>query len=89
MTLTPRIEQVIIGVGVCAIASRGRHTEAGVAGERILIGDEICITVVRLTNGGVRLGIEAPSEVPVHREEIYQRILKERSDGAEQSAEEI
>ena len=39
-------------------------------GERILIGDEISITVVRLTNGGVRLGIEAPSKMPVMREEL-------------------
>lgn len=39
-------------------------------GERILVGDHIRITVVRLTNGGVRLGIEAPDEMPVLREEI-------------------
>ena len=39
-------------------------------GERILVGDQIRITVVRLTNGGVRLGIEAPDEMPVLREEV-------------------
>ena len=39
-------------------------------GERILVGDNVTITVVRLTNGGVRLGIEAPSEMPVVREEV-------------------
>ncbi len=39
-------------------------------GERILVGDQIRITVVRLTNGGVRLGIEAPAEMPVLREEV-------------------
>lgn len=39
-------------------------------GERILVGDHIRITVVRLTNGGVRLGIEAPNEMPVLREEV-------------------
>ena len=39
-------------------------------GERILVGDHITITVVRVTNGGVRLGIEAPSEMAVVREEV-------------------
>jgi carbon storage regulator len=39
-------------------------------GERILVGDQIRITVVRLTNGGVRIGIEAPDEMPVLREEV-------------------
>jgi carbon storage regulator len=43
-------------------------------GERIWIGDEISITVVRLTGGGVRLGIEAPEELPVIREELKQKI---------------
>ena len=39
-------------------------------GERILVGDQIRITVVRLTNGGVRLGIEAPADMSVLREEV-------------------
>ena len=39
-------------------------------GERILVGDDVTITVVRLTNGGVRLGIEAPSDMAVVREEV-------------------
>jgi carbon storage regulator len=39
-------------------------------GERILIGDNIAVTVVKLTNGGVRLGIEAPHEMPIIREEL-------------------
>ncbi len=39
-------------------------------GERILVGDEIAITVVRVTGGGVRIGIEAPNEMPVVREEL-------------------
>ncbi|MCP4190254.1 MAG: carbon storage regulator [Planctomycetaceae bacterium] len=39
-------------------------------GERILVGDQITITVVRLTNGGVRLGIEAPGDLTVVREEV-------------------
>ena len=43
-------------------------------GERIWIGDEIAITVVRLTSGGVRIGIEAPKELAVVREELKQKI---------------
>lgn len=42
-------------------------------GERIWIGNEVCVTVVRLTSGGVRLGIEAPPELPVIREELKLR----------------
>ena len=48
------------------------------AGERIWIGDDISVTVVRITGGGVRIGIEAPHEMPVVREE-----LKEKMDRAE------
>ena len=39
-------------------------------GERILLGDKIRITVVRVSGGGVRLGIEAPADIPVVREEV-------------------
>lgn len=52
------------------------------AGERIWIGDDISVTVVRITGGGVRIGIEAPHEMPVVREE-----LKEKMEQAE--AEEL
>lgn len=49
-------------------------------GERILIGDQISVTVVRIAGGGVRLGIEAPHELPVVREELKQQ-LDERDAG--------
>jgi carbon storage regulator len=42
--------------------------------ESIRIGDCIVITVVELSRGRVRLGIEAPNEVPVHREEIFRAL---------------
>jgi carbon storage regulator len=38
--------------------------------ERIMIGDRIVVSVVKLNNGQVRLGIDAPTEIPVFREEI-------------------
>ena len=44
-------------------------------GERIMIGDRIVVTVVKLGNGQVRLGIEAPPEIAVFREEIGPRPL--------------
>ena len=43
-------------------------------GQRILVGDEIVITVVRLSGGGVRLGIEAPPEMIVVREELADQL---------------
>jgi len=46
--------------------------------ERLVIGDDVTITVLAVKGRQVRIGIEAPQEVPVHREEIYQQILKER-----------
>jgi carbon storage regulator len=49
-------------------------------GERIWIGDEISITVVRITGGGVRLGIEAPAEMPVVREELKLKLDQSESD---------
>jgi carbon storage regulator len=45
-------------------------------GERIWIGDQISITVVRISGGGVRIGIEAPPEMPVVREELKKGIAQ-------------
>lgn len=50
-------------------------------GERILIGENITVTVVRIVGGGVRLGIEAPANTPVMREEL--RPEMESSDSHE------
>ena len=56
-------------------------------GERIVIGDDVTVSVLGLKGNQVRVGIEAPRDVPVHREEIYQRILKERAEGVGRSSE--
>lgn len=48
-------------------------------GERIRIGDAVTVTVVRVSGGGVRLGIEAPPELPVIREELYQELQRPSS----------
>jgi carbon storage regulator len=42
-------------------------------GETIMIGDDIIVTVREIQGNNVRLGISAPKEVPVHREEVYRR----------------
>ena len=49
--------------------------------ERIQIGGRITVTVVDIRGDKVRLGIEAPREVPVHREEIQTLIIEAQTDG--------
>ena len=49
-------------------------------GERILIGDKIAITVVKISHGGVRIGVEAPTELAVVREELANEL--ERTERA-------
>jgi len=46
--------------------------------ESIFIGDNIKITIVDIRGDKVRLGIEAPSEIPVHRQEVYEAIQREQ-----------
>ena len=47
-------------------------------GETIMIGDKVTVTVLEVKGGQVRIGIAAPKEVEVHREEVYDRIREER-----------
>lgn len=47
--------------------------------ESIIIGDNIVITIVDIRGDKVRLGIDAPKEVPVHRQEVYDAIQRERN----------
>ena len=48
-------------------------------GETVMIGDEVAVTVLGVKGNQVRIGVNAPKNVSVHREEIYERIKKEES----------
>jgi carbon storage regulator (csrA) len=51
-------------------------------GESIRIGDSVRVVVVAIDGASVKLGIEAPESVPVHREEIYQKIIAANREAA-------
>ena len=47
-------------------------------GETLMVGDDVAVTVLGVKGNQVRIGVNAPNEVPVHREEIYERIKAAR-----------
>lgn len=56
--------------------------------ESIIIGDNIILTVVDIRGDKVRLGIEAPTEIPVHRQEVYEAIQRENEQASSQPTSE-
>ena len=56
-------------------------------GESLRVGDDIRITVVSTAPGQVRIGISAPNDVVIHREEVYERIVQANVEAAKSSAE--
>ncbi len=55
------------------------------AGETVMIGTDVTITVLGVKGNQVRIGINAPKDVAVHREEIYERIQSEKASGEDSS----
>jgi len=56
-------------------------------GETLMIGDSVTVTILGVKGNQVRVGITAPKDVAVHREEIFQRIGKESAPGADNPPE--
>ncbi|HEV8460505.1 MAG TPA: carbon storage regulator CsrA [Gaiellaceae bacterium] len=59
------------------------------AGEAIRIGDDVTITVLDVAGSTVRIGIDAPSEIPVFRQEIWAAVKEERRAAADASVEDV
>ena len=49
-------------------------------GEKLMIGDDVELTILGIKGNQVRVGVSAPKDVPVHREEVYLRIQSEKQD---------
>jgi carbon storage regulator len=78
-----------MSIGYSAVVILGRFRGEPVliltrrVGETLKIGEDVTVTVMAVKSGQVRLGIGAPKDVPVYREEIYERVKQEQAQQAE------
>jgi len=49
--------------------------------EKLMVGDDVTVTVLSISGNQVRIGVNAPRHVPVHREEIYEKVKRQQSAG--------
>ena len=56
-------------------------------GESLMIGDEVTVTVLGVKGNQVRVGVDAPRDISVHREELYERIKNEQNAGNTENTE--
>lgn len=52
-------------------------------GEGIIIGDDIKVSIIELKGGGVRIGIDAPRDLKVHRQEVFDKIKQENKEASQ------
>jgi carbon storage regulator len=57
-------------------------------GESIIIGDDVTLTILGVKGHQVRIGVNAPKELSVHREEIYEKIQREKQEGGKPASAE-
>ncbi|MFT7629615.1 MAG: carbon storage regulator [Mariniblastus sp.] len=70
--ITALSEVILLRLKETAMLVLSRHRD-----ESIMIGDNVMITIVDIRGDKVRLGIDAPQEIPVHRQEVYDAIKRE------------
>jgi carbon storage regulator len=58
-------------------------------GERVCLGDDITITVLDVVGSTVRIGIDAPAEIPVYRHEVWEAVKAENRAAADSSVEQL